>query len=39
MFGAPLLVVAAPLRLTYSVLVVATAVIVFLLGVVVARHL
>ena len=39
MSGAPLLLVAAPLRLTYWVLVVATAVIVFLLGVVVARHL
>jgi HEAT repeat protein len=39
MSGAPLLLVAAPLRLTYWVLVVATAVIVFLLGLVVARHL
>jgi HEAT repeat protein len=39
MFGAPLLLVAAPLRLTFWVVVVATAVVVFLLGVVVARHL
>ena len=39
MSGAPLLLVAAPLRLTYWVLVVATAVIVFLFGVILARHL
>jgi hypothetical protein len=37
MSGAPLLLVAAPLALTYWVLVVAVAVIVFLLGVVVVR--
>jgi HEAT repeat protein len=39
MLGAPLVLVAAPLRLTFWVLVVATAVILFLLGMVVARRL
>jgi hypothetical protein len=39
MAGAQLLLVIAPLRLTAWVLVVATGVVVFLLGVVVARHL